>query len=461
MSADVLLVRPWSRRIPTVVPSLGLGYLASSLRDAGHRPVVLDGMREQLTEPSFRSFIAGKRFDLVGFQSFTVDLPEVRRLMDATRQAMGPQVPIALGGPHASAVPEHAFGYLEHCDFVFKGEAERGLPQLLEKLGRGGTDFGDVENLYHRANGGGPVQGPSRFIDELDDIAFPAWELMPPASYPNAPHGLTAQGFPAAPFIVTRGCPYRCTFCDAWSTAGRKLRARSMDNVLAEIEELTDRYGVKDLHLEDDNFSTDRRLVREFCEAVLSRPEPLSWCCPNGIRLDSLDEEILKLMARAGLHSFAVGIESGSPRVLERMRKQLDLRPTLEKLAAAQRAGIRTTGFFIVGFPGETDEDVKATIDFAVSAPLDHAQFSNFLPLPATEAARDLHPELELPPWEEFLTTGGGAGYSPEGLDVGRWQRKGFLRFYLRPRVLLRTLVGLRSPSHLKYLLERVMRIFL
>lgn len=457
MSARVLLVRPWSRRIPTVVPSLGLGYLAAVLRRAGHEVEILDGMRERTTPATFRRRLASAAFDVVGFQSFTCDLPQVRELTRIARERL-PSATLVLGGPHASADPAHALAYLDDVDYAFRGEAERGIVELLAAVEGGGRLEG-VENLARRA--GGSVEcAPVRFIEDLDAVPFPAWDLTPPRDYPPAPHGLVVGAFPVAPFLVTRGCPYLCTFCDAVSTAGRRLRVRSMENVVAEIDQLVTDHGVREIHLEDDNFTTNRHVVRAFCEALLRRSTPVTWCCPNGMRLDTVDRELLTLMRRAGLVAFAVGIESGSRRVLDAMHKELDLGRTREKLAIARSLGIKTTGFFIVGFPGETEDDVRDTVDLALSLELDHAQFSNFLPLPGTRATEEaLAPDQPAPAWSEFLTTGGKGAAAVE-FDVAAWQRRAFLRFYLRPRTFLRAIAQVRDWAHFRYMMSRAWRVF-
>ncbi len=458
MSARVLLVRPWSRRIPTVVPSLGLGYLGAVLQRAGHVVSVVDGMRDQITPDAFADWYDGQRFDVVGFQSFTCDLPQVKQLAAVARQR-NPDARLVLGGPHASADPDHALGYFPQMDFVVRGEAERGVVGLIEAID-GRRRFDDVENLVRR--GDAPeARAPAQFVEDLDSIPFPAWDLMRPSSYPPAPHGFVASAFPVAPFLVSRGCPYLCAFCDAASTAGRRLRVRSMESVLAEIDELVNRHGVRELHLEDDNFTTNRKVVRAFCEALLSRGSPVSWCCPNGMRLDTVDEELLALMRRAGLVAFAVGIESGSERVLAAMQKDLDLEALMPKLRAAHRLGLKTTGFFIVGYPGETEEDFRKTVQLSLSLDLDHAQFSNFLPLPGTRAAHTATSgsDPETLAWEEFLTTG-GRGWAPPSVDVRSWQRRAFLRFYFRPRVLMGALRQVRTWAHFRYLLRRVWRVF-
>lgn len=437
-----------------MVPSLGLGYLGAVLNRAGHEVAVLDGMRDRLDARRFAARLADERCDVVGFQSFSCDLPQVRELVEIAR-ARYPDATLVLGGPHASADPEHALEYLPDVDYAFRGEAERGIVELLDALA-GVRSPENVENLAWR-DGARVVTSPTRFAEDLDAIPFPAWDLMPPASYPPAPHGVVADEFPVAPFLVTRGCPYLCAFCDAVSTAGRRLRVRSMENVLAEIDVLVNRYGVRELHLEDDNFTTNRKVVRAFCEALLSLPRRVSWCCPNGMRLDNVDEELLALMRRAGLVAFAVGIESGSPRVLQAMQKDLDLRMVEEKLAIARRLGIRTTGFFIVGYPDETEDDVRATVRLSLDLALDHAQFSNFLPLPGTPAAAGA--DDEQPSWERYLTTGGGTPRRG-ALDVGAWQRRAFLRFYLRPRTLFGMLRQMRSWAHFRHLASRAWRVF-
>ena len=174
-----------------------------------------------------------------------------------------------------------------------------------------------IENLAFRGENG--IRINQLFIEEnLDNIPLPDWSLIDPNKYPNSPHGTFTKNLPAAPILLTRGCPFDCDFCGGFSIMGKKIRRRSIANIMEEVELLRGEYGVKELHIEDDNFSLKKDFVIDFCSALLKRGLNISWSCPNGIRLDSLDKEMLYLMEKSGCYSFGVGIESGDDAVLKR-----------------------------------------------------------------------------------------------------------------------------------------------
>ena len=165
--------------------------------------------------------------------------------------------------------------------------------------------------------------------------------------------------------------------------SGVPLRTRSIAHVLDEIEVLVHRHGIGEIHVEDDNFTARRKYVLEFCEGVSRRFPGLTWCCPNGVRLDTLDAELLAAMRRSGCYSLSVGIESGCDSVLETIQKRINTDEVREKVELIHRIGLKTTGFFVIGLPEESEEQIRQTARFARSLPLDHAQFSSFSRCPA------------------------------------------------------------------------------
>lgn len=456
----VLLVKPYSP-FPTRIPHLGLGYLAAALRRAGHEADIADCPREKLNRQGLSQVLARKKPDLLGVSVFSADVPTAREILQDARRLL-PECRRVVGGPHPTCLPEHCFAVMPDLEYLLAGEAEESLVQLADGLARGRLDPATVPGLGYPSDGRirlNPHQPPA----DLDALALPAWDLLRPELQDLAPHGAFVRNLPVAPILTTRGCPYACTFCAARHISGCRIRARSVENILSEVDFLVHEYGIRELHIEDDNFTFRRECVSAFCEALLRRDYRLAWCCPNGVRLDSLDPGLLALMRRAGCYSLSLGIESGSDAVLERIRKGLDTRVIRRQVAMIHESGIKTTGFFIIGFPGETRGEIEQTVQFALSLPLDRAQFSTFLPLPGTvhfdEYVR-FHP-LESIPWDHFYTT--DVIFSPAGIttrEMRRLQRRAFLRFYRRPAVIRGILGEIRGPAHLYHLLRRALAVF-
>ena len=441
-----------------VVPPFGLGYLADAVRRRGHEAAIVDALRDGLGEEALVSRLAGLKPDLVGVLLFSKDLRIVRSLLRAVRAAI-PSAKTCVGGPHSSAVPAETMEYFgDVLDFAFAGEAETGLPLLMDRL-RDGKDGGlqDVPGLVHRT--GGAVTVTPRVFEEGIDALAVAWDLIPPASYPRAPHGAFYRQFPVAPIVTSRGCPFQCTFCAAECVSGRKVRRRSVENVVSEIELLRDRYGVREIHIEDDNFTGKKEYVLAFCETLRQRVPGVSWTCPNGVRVDTLDLEMVAAMKASGLYFLSVGAESGSDRILKAMRKSLTVARIEEKVRLVRAAGIEVSGFFMLGFPGETPAEMEETIRFALRLPLSRASFANFQPFPGCEEFARLRERGELPlDWESFEPTLQSTTYAPVGTtaEALRTLRKRALwRFYGRPNVAWGMLRGIRSLEHARWVVRR------
>ncbi len=463
----VVLVRPPSFKMPVIIPNLGLGYLAGVLRMKGHSVSILDCAKLRIDHDEFLLRMRELNPDLVGIQAASCDFSSVNRCLERVKRADSSTVTV-VGGPHPSGDPDLVFEDFPAADYAFAGEAELGLPKLIERLegGAAGNGPAGVEGLIYRKPDGEAAVNPRGAIAELDDIPFPAWDLIDPRTYPAASHGTFTRALPTAPIITSRGCPYSCSYCAVHAICGRTIRYRSIDNVIAEIEHLVNKFGVKEIHIEDDNFTLNKPRVMEFCDRIRKKNLDIWWAMPNGVRLDSLDSEMVKTMEGAGCYSFAVGIESGSPRILSAMKRSVTRETMVEKVnLVARETGIRMTGFFIIGYPGEDLSDVLQTIDLALEIPLDRAQFSNFMPLPGTGIYRELLADGVLDrgelKWDQFQDN--RVVYSPERLpprQVRSLMKKASLKFYLRPRILIGLLREIHSLSQVKTVFMRAVDTF-
>jgi anaerobic magnesium-protoporphyrin IX monomethyl ester cyclase len=432
----ILLMTPINRSYVNM-PSLGLGYIAAVLKKAGYDVTVLHSLQKNLDFRTFADFIHQNIFDVIGIQMFTYDYLSVGKHLDIIK-AIRPQTNTILGGYHPSGDPYGVLESFPQADYALASEVELAFPRLMAELQKANPDLASVPNLIYRDDGKIKAN-PVKVVEDLDSIPFPAWDLMDPRTFPPAPHGGFFKSFPTAPIIITRGCPMRCTFCAGRSITTSRIRKRSIANVMEEAKFVRKHYEVNDLLIEDENFTFHKKLLREFCESLLKENSIFHWSCPSGVRLDTLDLEMLKLMERSGCYSLSVGIEFGSQRIHDITNKKLKLEVIREKLNLFREVNIKTTGFFLFGIPGETKLEMLKTIEFAKELPLDRAQFNNFAPLPGSKI------------YAEIMKDGGNlidfdhsfvhdVGYIPAGMtrrEMKNLQRRAYLSFYLRPQVML------------------------
>ena len=424
------------------MPSLGLGYLAAIAQAAGHEVSILHSLKEKITFEDFERLVSEKKYDLIGIQMFTFDVTPVKKHL-AIIKKINPKIITILGGAHPSGDAENILNSFPEADFAFRGESEIGWSQMLKMISASETDYASVSNLIWR-NGSTVSLNPIAVVRDLDSLDKPAWNLMDPRTYPEAPHGGFFKSFPTAPIIITRGCPMSCTFCAGKTVTTRDIRKRSAANVVDEIIYLRDKYGVHDFLIEDENFTLHHELVSAFCNLLIEKKAGVTWSCPSGVRLDTLNLEMLKKMEESGCHSLSVGVEFGSQRIHDLTKKRLNLKVIKEKVALIGQTHIKTTGFFMFGIPGETESEMRETIKLAKELAIDRAQFNNFMPLPGTEVYKALQTsgKLHVDTNHYFVHD---VGYVPEGMTREQMkgiQRSAYMQFYLRPRDRLGTAQG-------------------
>lgn len=420
------------------MPDLGLGYLAACLMKEGHT-VRLCIRPKECAPPALMELVRSERFDLYGIKSASSALGTAREITKAIR-AIDHGAIIVMGGPHPSSDPDSVFRVIPEINYAFSGEAEIGLVNLAARLSSGPLDereLDQIPGLIWRKGGETTVNEQKRVMD-LDSLPFPAWDLMEPRKFPCTPFNFYSRRYPIAPLVLTRGCPGRCTFCAAGLINGRPIRSRSADNALEEIRLLTSKYGVREIQFYDSNCAHPSGSLRELCERIIAEDVDITWCAPNGIRIDSIDEEYVRLMRRSGCFQVNVGIESGSPRILKEIRKQITPELVREKVGILRKGGIEVIGFFMLGFPGETAAEVRHTVSFARSLPLTGASFAILTPLPGTELYRRVLSmrvmDIETFGSLDFINYRNDLSEVPYD-RLRKIQKRAYIRFHLRPRV--------------------------
>ncbi len=449
----VLLIQPGKSRF-LVTPPLGPAYLAAVLEREGIPVRLVDLFLERLAPDRVDRLIAQEQPDIVGVSTLTTDYPSALTICRRVKRT-APETTTVLGGPHISALPRVPLRR-PSVDSVIMGEGELTMLELAS-----GMDPSTISGLGYRGSDGSAMLNPPRApIEPLDSLPYPAWHHTPLARYPLTRHGGFVKRAPVVPVITSRGCPYRCTYCASNATWGRSFRARRADAVVDELAFMRDTYGAREAHIEDDNLTLDRRRAMRMCELMIERDLDMPWVCPNGVRADTLDRELLDSMHRAGCHALSFGIESGNQHILDRCNKSTPLETTARVVATAHSVGITTTGFFILGLPGETPQTVARTIRFAKRLALDRIQVAIFVPFPGCaeferwieeeEVAVD---ELE---FDQFTIS--HALYETSELDAAQliaYQKRMMREFYLRPRILARLLRDMHLRQ-IPYLVKRI-----
>lgn len=448
----ILLINPPFRTdlADAITPPLGIGYIASCLRIRGFPCDILDCPALRMGGPALRGFLAGRRDRIVGISSTTPAIHAALEAAAIAREAM-PSAMIVLGGPHLTALPTETLSAAPSVNVVVMGEGEFTMHDLALRLEGPDPDLEGVRGIAYRAGGSVRRTEPRELIADLDALPFPAFDLMPMRRY--RPSIKWYYRTPIATMITSRGCPFKCIFCDSHLTFGRKTRFRSPANVLGEIRLLIRDFGVREITFYDDTFTLNKGRVHEICDRIIAEKLDLTWGCLS--RVDTLDRELLEKMKRAGCHMLSFGVESGSETMLARIQKGITPEQSLRAIRLARELGMDCAATMVLGIPGETIETMQETLEFIKKANPTYALFFRLVPFPGTKL------------YEEYLRQSPSAhnrfdnfadvtnipllrldSISPR--DFTRMSRRMYLSFYLRPRKLWEYLRNITSPHRLK-----------
>lgn len=379
----VALVGPKWHEMVNSYPSLGLGYLAAIAEQEGHTTAVFDmGLRPKTAVAADVAEIVAWQPDVIAFTSMTTSYQSVEEAAALLKAAT--HAPIIIGGPHATTLPELTLQN-PHLDFLVYGEGEYVFRDWLRQIAASDANWGQNKGLWYKDADGKVVDGGEReLIPDLDELPFPARHLFDLPKYPlYAPDGELM-----ITVLTSRGCPYKCSFCFK-GIVGRTYRQRSPENIVAELRHLIDVYGVRNFYFMDDLFTINVKRLEAILDYFISQNIDVRWRCLA--RVDRVNPELLKKMYKAGCRQIHFGIESGNPEILKKTAKHIDLNQVRQAIEWTEDAGIMSKGYFILGLPGDNEQTMNETIEFAASLRLSEAMFSIATPMPGTEL------------WEELL----------------------------------------------------------
>lgn len=431
-------------RYPSGDPPLSLAYLSAVFKKNGVEPDIYDTTFEKNPRSWLLDRLAEKCYEFVGISAM---ITQIRDALEVARTVkfFHPKTKVIIGGPQATVMPERV---IEHpaVDAVCIGEGE----SVAEELSKS-ADLGEIGGVWYKKNGEVIKNASSPLVD-LNDIPLPDFDGLRMDRYLENWFQMdsVSPDLRGMPLMASRGCPYHCAYCQPTldKLFGKKLRKRSPDSIVKELRKRVQDFGINAFIFVDDTFPADRKWAIEVCRTLESAGLGLKWGA--NVRADLVDEELLSAMKRAGLAKIFIGVESASDRILREIyRKGTTINQVSRAVECAKKLGIKVQGYFMLGAPTETKEEVAGTIKYAVSSLIDEAVFNLTTPLPGVELyERFSHlikssvEEMDyyrIVPWEGEDVL--------EASFLRRMQLKAYFSFYTKPARLKNFAAQLLSPK--------------
>ena len=438
--------------VNSITPPLGLAILAAVLETNGHEAEIVDAYAENFSSEQI-VFAITPDTEVIGITSTTPEVDSAIALAHTIRNRY-PDKKILMGGVHPTIFHKRLVED-NVCDMVIRGEAEKAILRLAEQ-----QPMKDIPNLTWKAEDGEVVVNPEadEFV-QLDDLPMPAYHKLPMGKYRSAIGA--AIRHPSVGMITSRGCPGKCTFCYS-GMFGRKTRFLSAFNVYQQILFLKSRYGIREISFYDDTFTANKKRVEQLCNLLLSNRLDVSWSC--FARVDTVKPEILKLMKKAGCHQIMYGFETIDENVLKAVNKRVKTSQYADVVAWTRNANIDIRGAFMLGSPEETEDSMRATIEYSKKIGIQYAIFNITTPFPGTAlfAWAEENGFLRHTRWQEYDLSHAILNLptvSPEAVEVS--YRAAYKEFYFRGSYILSHLLSLKTWDSVRIHVEAARNIFM
>ncbi|MGA2400205.1 MAG: radical SAM protein [Syntrophobacteraceae bacterium] len=420
-----------------------LAYSAAQLKAAGHQVFYIDSVIQDYDLPRTISEAGKVAPEVIFMETTTPSIAADYENLTLLKEATGARV--VVGGPHSTYFHRAVIEECPAIDVAIRHEFDTKISAVVSNIG----NLNGVPGITYRSGAKIIDNGDGEVASDLDTIPFPDRDTVPWKWYLEAWYSRQ----PFMNLMTSRGCPYHCSFC-LWpqSMYGHRQRFRSVDNVISEIRRLVDNYGVRELNIDDGTFTTNRRRVIEFCRRVREQKFDIIWTC-NG-RVDTIDDEMLSEMKKAGCKMIRFGVESGSQEVLDKIRKGLTLKRIEDGFQLVKKHRIQALGGFMFGFPYDSRKTVEETIRFAKKLSPDQVQFSISMCYPGTslyEYAKE-NDLLLAKSFKEFDMTHGPVVKTVD-MERGELEHilaRAYREYYFRPAFMLQTLFNMADMDEIR-----------
>lgn len=453
----ILLINPGSDSKKTAgkysdflapMPPISLAYVAAALDKAGVDVAVYDDYTERGGGEGVAKKIREEAPDVVGLSCVTVTAARTMEIASEIRTKF-PSVKIIMGNIHPSVFYEKILTR-NSADAIVLGEGEVTTPNLVKALAAG-SPLSGIPGIAYVEDGKVKVNPGAEFVDNLDELPFPAWRLFPTKNYRLFSFARVRE--PGTLILGSRGCPFNCSFCSL-KIMGRKRRRRTPGNIADEFDYLYRDFGYLQPSFIDPIFPFSKKEGLEFAEEIIRRDIHKRQIWITETRVDLVDYELLEALKSSGLRRIMYGFESGTQDGIDSIKKNFTMEQARAAVAATRKAGVEMIGFFMIGVPGDTVKSIDETIEYSVSLDIDFAKYTVFSPFPGTQVYDEMVRDgviSEDAAWESFTNYPSReipAVFIPDGVtndDLIRLQKKAITRFYLRPSMILRQLFKVKT----------------
>lgn len=429
---------------------LGLAYMAAYLEKGGHKVDILD---YQIGDYDISAEIKRLKPDILGISICSPAVPHAFNIAKAAR-LVSPKLTIVAGGAHISAYGERILKDCSAIDILVIGEGELTILELTNKIEKGDV-IKDIKGIVYRSEDEFISTGNRPLINDLSQLPMMPLHLFDLNKYYPLPG--TFKRLPSLAMSTSRGCPFKCTFCNSKGIWGNSVRMRPAKAVVDEIEYVVNTYNVKEIYFVDELFTMKRSNVVTFCEELIKREIKIGWKCCS--RVDTVDRELLQLMKRSGCFLISFGVESGDDKILGVMKKGISADKVRETFKIGKEVGIQRMAFFILNSYGETRETIQKTISLSKEIKPDFVNFELFKPFPGIEMRKLIEDDSACKinwkiwdDWDEF-TVGNRIFYTQNDVDelyLKQVYEKAIKGFYFNPFFILKSLIHMRSYQQFK-----------
>ncbi len=422
-------------------PPLGIASIAGYIRSRGYPVDLYDAYSLNGTIKTIMDRIKSFKANVVAFSSTTALIDNTFKIAGAIKE-YDKRIKVVIGGSHATADPTHCLSN-QNIDIALIGEGERSLHKTLQAFEHD-KPLDEIEGIAYRSNNGKIITSKPSLIEDIDELPFPAYELLPLEEYKN-PYSTRK---PFTSMCRTRGCSYVCIYCEIPQIYKRIFRVQSPERTIKEIDYLVNKLGIKEIAFKDPIFTLDRKNVMEFCDLLIKRNYDLIWSANS--RVDNLTQEMCFKMKEAGCTSLTFGLESGDQEILNNLKKHATLQQARYAIDCAKKAKIKIVANFMVGNPGETKESINRTIEFMKEIDPDYVNIAFTTALPGTELWNRAiennwikYKDYSSVHYEDIQMN--ATNISDE--ELRKLLNKMYRKFYFRPRYILKRAMKLSLPE--------------